>query len=284
MKRLILVLSIVSVVWACDRKGSPSTPSPVPPPAPQPAPPAELLPIYGYVDDTAFRPIAGVSVQIIDGPQAGTTTASDAGGRFSYDGTFVSPVTLRASKDGYTTATRTTLRLTDGHAYAGFSLASVTPPVAVAGSYTLTISADTACTALPEDVRTRTYRAVVIANPYSSTPGTSFNGTVAGGQFAPSANIFFVGVFGDYVNTSTLGEGPSIVEQVGPNRYVAFMGAAGLSVGSAGTSTISAPFKGTIEYCELKSAFGQYYDCSPALAAVREECTSNNSQLTMTRQ
>ena len=161
-------------------------------PAPQPAPrfTAELLPIYGYVDDTAFRPIAGVSVQIIDGPQAGTTTSSDAGGRFSYDGTFTSPGRrCGPRKDGYTTATRTTLRLTDGHAYAGFSLASVTPPVAVAGNYTLTISADTACTALPEDVRTRTYRAVVIANPYSSTPGTSFNGTVAGGQFAPSANI-----------------------------------------------------------------------------------------------
>ena len=47
------------------------------------------------------------------------------------------------------------------------------------------------------------------------------------------------------------------MEQVGPNRYIAFMGEAGLSVGSAGTSTISAPFKGTIEYCELKSAIGQ---------------------------
>jgi hypothetical protein len=55
-------------------------------------------------------------------------------------------------------------------------------------------------------------------------------------------------------------------------------------VGSAGTSTISAPFKGTIEYCELKSAIGQYDDCSPALAAVREECRSNDGQLTLTRQ
>jgi hypothetical protein len=283
MKRLILVLGIVSGVWACDRgSSSPSTPSPVPSPAPQPA---VLRPISGYVYDTAFRPVAGASVQLVDGPQAGTMTTSDASGHFSYDGTFSMPVRLQAAKDGYTTATVAAQALTDGRAYAGFQLGSVTPPVAIGGSYTLTITADSACTTLPDDVRTRTYRAAVIAATNTRAPtGTSFNGTVAGAQFAPYANLFWVGVFGDYVSTSTIGEGPSIVEQVGPNRYIAFMGEAGLSVGSASTSTISAPFKGTIEYCELKSAIGQYYDCSPELAAVREECTSNNGQLTLTRQ
>jgi hypothetical protein len=283
MKRIILILSIVCMVWACDRKGSSPIPS-SPSPAPQPGPPAQLLPIYGYVYDTAFRPVAGASVQMVDGPQAGMMTTSGADGRFSYDGTFASPVTLRASKDGYTTATQTTIQITDG-GWAYFQLASVTPPVAVAGNYTLTITADSACAALPEDVRTRTYPAVVIAGGNTRVPaGTSFAGTVTGGQFAPFANTFFGGVFGDYVTTSTIGEGPTIVEQLGPNRYVAFMGESGFSVGPAGISTITAPFKGTIEYCELNSALGQYYDCSPPAAAVREECTSNNSQLTMTRQ
>ena len=81
MKRLILVLSIVGVAWGCDGKGSsplPSSPSPVPQPTPPTAPPAEMLPIYGYVDDTAFRAIGGVIIQIVDGPQAGTMTTSDA--------------------------------------------------------------------------------------------------------------------------------------------------------------------------------------------------------------
>jgi hypothetical protein len=283
MKRLILVLGIVGGVWACDRgSSSPSTPSPVPPSAPQPA---GRRPIFGYVNDTAFRPVAGASVQLVDGPQAGTMTTSDASGHFSYDGTFSMPVTLRAAKDGYATATVPAQTTTDGRAYASFQLGSVTPPVAIGGSYTLTITADSACTTLPDDVRTRTYQAAVTAVTNTRVPaGTYFNGTVTGAQFAPYANLFWVGVFGDYVSTSTIGEGPSIVEQVGPNRYIAFMGEAGLSVGSAGTSTISAPFKGTIEYCELKSAIGQYYDCSPELAAVREECTSNNGQLTLTRQ
>ena len=87
----------------------------------------------------------------------------------------------------------------------------------------LTISADSACAALPDDVRTRTYAATVTAG-----------------------SIFWIGVFGDYLAISTAGEGPSIVEQIGPNRYVAFWGEAGVSVGP-GTSTISAPFKGVID-------------------------------------
>jgi hypothetical protein len=282
MKRVLLIVSIVSVVWACDRKGSPPIPS-SPSPAPQPTPPAPLLPIHGYVYDTAFRPVAGASVQMVDGAQAGTMTTSDADGRFSYDGTFAIPVTLRASKDGYTSATQATIAITGG-GWAYFELASVASPVAVAGNYTLTITADSACAALPEDVRTRTYQAVVTAGGNTRLPaGTSLSGTVAGGQFAPFANTFFVGVFGDYVAASTNGEGPTIVEQVGPNRYVAFLGEADFSVGSAGISTITAPFKGTIEYCGLNSALAQSYECSPSLAAVREECTSNNSQLTMTR-
>jgi hypothetical protein len=145
----------------------------------------------------------------------------------------------------HTTATVPAHVLTDGRAYAGFQLGSVTPPVAIGGSYMLTIMADSACTTLPDDVRTRTYRAAVIAATNTSAPaGTYFNGTVAGAQFAPHANLFWVGVFGDYVSTSTIGEGPSIVEQVGPNRYIAFMGEAGLSVGSAGRRRSRLPSKG----------------------------------------
>jgi hypothetical protein len=223
-------------------------------------------------------------VEVLDGPQAGMVTTSEANGNFFFEGTFATLVTLRATKDGYTVGTETAHRTTDGRAYAFFQLASLSPPVPVVGNYTLTISADSTCAALPDEERTRTYAATVTAVSNSRTPAnTRFDGAVTGGQFVPFANIFFVGVFGDYVAISTEGEGPSIVEQVGPNRYVAFYGGASVSVGPAGISTISAPFKGSIEYCELKSAIGQYYDCSPALAAVHEECTSNNGQLTLTR-
>src|SRR4029453_2423906 len=115
MKRLILVLGIVSGVWACDRgSSSPSTPSPVRPSAPQPA----VLPISGYVYDTAFRPVAGASVQLVDGPQSGRMKLVGPGGFFFYEGTFSMPVPRGATKDGYATATVPARALTDGRAYA----------------------------------------------------------------------------------------------------------------------------------------------------------------------
>jgi len=286
MKRLILVVSIVSVISACDRRTSPipSAPSPVPAPAPQPAPAPVMRTLSGYIYDTAFRPVAGARIEILDGPQAGTATTSTASGTFSYDGTFSIPVTLRGTKEGYTVGLETARALTDGRGYASFLLTSLAPPVPVAGNYTLTITADPACVAFPDDLRTRSFAATVTAGGNSRAPAnTSFTGYVTGAQFAPYANTFWIGVSGDYVAISTAGEGPSLVEQVGPNKYVAFWGEASLSVGPAGVSTISAPFKGSIEYCELKSAVGSYYDCSVALAVLRDECTLNNSQLTLTR-
>jgi hypothetical protein len=153
----------------------------------------------------------------------------------------------------------------------------------VAGAYTLTISADDSCTALPDDVRTRSYTATVTAGSGRVPANTYFNGIATGGQFAPYSNVFWIGVAGDYVAISTAGEGPSLVEQVGPNRYVAYYGTAGVTVGPSGVSTATGPFRGTIEYCELKAPIGQYYDCSPELAAVREECPSEHSQLTLSR-
>jgi hypothetical protein len=212
-------------------------------------------------------------------PAAGTETTSDARGYFSIEDQFSGLVTARATKDGYAPSVVTSRATTDRRFYVLFQLASITAPVSVAGNYTLTISADSACTALPDDARTRSYLARVTAG--SEFGRDSFSGTVTGGQFA--GNRFWIGVFGDYVTISTAGEGPSLVEQVGPNRYLAFYGDDSVSVGARDISTISAPFKGSIEYCELKSALGQYYDCSPALAAVREECTSNNNQLTLAR-
>ena len=173
---------------------------------------------------------------------------------------------MRAVKDGYAIGTSTSVLTSDGRAYVGFSLASLSPPAAVAGSYTLTITADSACASLPDDVRTRTYPATItaVADSTAVPANTRFNGTVTAGQFAPYANLFFVGVFGNDVTISTEGEGPTIVEEVGPNRYVAFYGEASATVGPDGLTAISVPFAGTIEYCELAGPIGPYYDCRVA--------------------
>lgn len=292
-RRVLVAIAVLSA--ACDGSSSsfpsPSAPSAVPtsaaPPQPPvaPVPPVSLGPrsLFGFVSDTAFRPVAGASVEVMSGPQAGLVTLSNASGGFAFEQDVASPSTVRAVKEGYTIGTGTSILTSDGRAYVGFSLASLSPPVAIAGTYTLTVTADSACRELPDDVRTRSYPAIVAASFTSSGQSTTrFDGRVTSGQFAPLANLFFVGVFGDYVTISTEGEGPSLVERVGENRYVAFYGTSGASVGPD-VSSISMPFSGTIEYCELASPIGQYYDCTGARAAVRHECPSTRHQLTLTR-
>jgi hypothetical protein len=298
MKSLMLVV-IAVLSAACDGSSSsfpsPSAPSAVPTSAASPQPPVAPVPpvppvslgprsLFGYVADTAFRPVAGASVEVMSGPHAGLVTLSNANGGFAFEQDVASPSTVRAVKEGYMIGTGTSILTNDGRAYVGFSLAALSPPVAIAGTYTLTITADSACRDLPDDVRTRSYPATVAAAFTSSGQSTTrFDGRVTSGQFAPFANLFFVGVFGDYVTISTEGEGPSLVERVGENRYVAFYGQSGASVGPDGVSSISTPFSGTIEYCELASPIGQYYDCTGERAAVRHECQSTRHQLTLTR-
>ena len=284
MKHLVLVVAIAMGSAACDGS-SPSAPSPIGGPQPPNTPPAVigLRPLFGYVSDTAFRAVADVRLEVTTGPQTGLVAQSDARGQFSFEQPVSSPSTVRAVKDGYEIGTRTSVLTSDGRAYVGFSLASLSPPAAVAGSYMLTITADSACDSLPDEVRTRTYPVTVRVAASTAPANTRFDGLLAGGRFAPFANMFFVGVFGDYVTINTQGEGPTIVEEVGANRYVAFNGGASATVGPEGLTAISVPFGGTIEYCELAAPIGQDYDCSETRAAVRHECQSSRHQLSLTR-
>jgi hypothetical protein len=228
------------------------------------------------VSDTAFRPVGGVRVEVVNGPDAGKELFSDERGFFSYTGTFPSGVSMRATKEGYLDSTSSVFpSTTSASAWVSFLLAPLAPAVDMAGNYTLTIAVDSACTGFPDEVRTRSYEARLTRRTVGNLPAnTRCDGAVSGALFAPYSNAFFFGVAGDYVTLSTEGEGPSIVEQVGPNRYMSYFGEAGASVATPGPGTLSAPFTGLIEYCELKSPIGLYHDCSDALAAVKEQCPS----------
>ena len=84
---------------ACD--GSPKnplTPQPTPPPAPAQGNGVVKSLLSGYVQDGAFRPLSGVTVQVVDGPQADASTLTDADGEFSFQGTFTAGTTLRATE------------------------------------------------------------------------------------------------------------------------------------------------------------------------------------------
>ena len=73
MKRLAVAATFALVGLTCGCGRSASTPLPMAPSpaAPAPAPPAVSLTLNGYVGDTAFRPLAGVRVEVLNGPDAG---------------------------------------------------------------------------------------------------------------------------------------------------------------------------------------------------------------------
>jgi hypothetical protein len=118
MKRLILVISIVSAVWACDRQSSssiPSAPSPSPRPAPPPTPPGVFPPgvlsaytlsgVVFEVTRTGQTPIEGVGVYCeLCGRATHSWTFTDSNGIYSFTGVWTTsgvrtPVWF--SKEGY---------------------------------------------------------------------------------------------------------------------------------------------------------------------------------------
>jgi hypothetical protein len=257
-------------------------PSPQTAPVPQPAPPPV---IRGQVADSAFRPLRGARVAAVDGPSAGTSTTTDTNGLFSLAGTFDSSTRFSAEMEGYITATGTwTQCATCAIPWLGFTLALPTPPVAVAGEYTVTFIADNACTDVPAEWRSRTYPATMAPYPQSSgrPVDTAFELTLNEGTFLGGLDTIYVGVAGDAIAMWFGGEGPYVVEEVAPNTYLGFDGAIEV-VATAPVRSITASFTGWVDYCALSAPMGQYYNCPAERALARSECQSSNHQLIVTR-
>jgi hypothetical protein len=246
--------------------------------------------ISGVVYDSGLRPIAGARVELLNGPQAGMSTTADATGGFSLMGTVDDTTQFRASKEGHVTATATILPYCDRcnpRRWVFFYLEVLDPPVAVAGDYTLTFIADSACTNLPDQLRTRRYAATVArANlnwpGYPADSDTSFKVTPTGSDFPDGLNGFYLNVAGNYINVS-LGDhtDPGVTERVADDTFYAFGGWAVISV-STPVSTISTTFQGWIDYC-VNPHMGQRYDCTPAPPVALARCQSTRHQLILTR-
>ena len=246
----------------------------------------QLQNVAGYVGDTAFRSVAGARVEVLDGPQAGTTITTGDNGQFSYTLTSAAAVTLRASKDGYIALTKTTQTSTPGgRPWVYFQLEAVAAPVNMAGDYTLTFIADEACTGVPIELRTRSFAAAIAPQANTLTrPGTSFALTPAGAQFFGGLDHFTIGVAGDYAAFMVYnGEDFGLVEQVGPRTYLGFYGEARTSIGPSPAATVSAAFDGVIDYCALTSDTGWTYNCGSSPAVAHASCQSKNHRLTLTR-
>lgn len=244
-----IFLPVLAVGLAgCVASSTPSAPSP----SVQINTPALALlsSVSGTVSDTAFRPIAGAQVEIVDGPQAGTVTTADATGRFSLSGPFDRATRFRATQKDHAGVVQVPYAYCDQDLCYGsvaFYLAAFEPPVNISGDYSLDVVVDSACAGFPDDLTTRTYTATIASTSDPSVPAnTSLNVTLTGPPFLGHYKTFRIGVVGDYLAFFLNGgESASVVEQLSGNRYFAFSGA-GATTAAAGTRSISIPFDGWI--------------------------------------
>jgi hypothetical protein len=309
----ILVIAFTYGVAGCSGSNPTSSstsvaaPSSVPEvgggPAAAPRPPSHpILPvtgITGFVLDTGYRPVAGAIVTVVDGPQAGASATADAAGQFSLSGAFEKTTRFRATKDGYVTATQTWScsvpscpdDVGSSRPWLGFYLAAHGSSVNMAGNFTLTFIADSACTAIPTELRTRSY--AVTVGP-SSRLDASFSATATGAAFLGGLSGFDVGVTGNYVDLWLHGgHDPALVEQIGPTSYLAYSGNAAASIATSPVSNVSTFFDGWIDYCVTEAPLGSRYNCGtsnstgtpiPGAAATYAHCESKNHRLILTRQ
>jgi hypothetical protein len=249
--------------------------------------------------DTGFRPLTGARIEVLDGPQRGATATADTAGQFVLSGTFDGNTRFRATKDGHVAATQVWNCSVPACAqgakpWLGFYLNPTVTPVDLGGEYTVTFIADSACSDLPAEARTRTYAATIARDSSAGPNGsasTSMTATLRGGSFLGSLDSFPVGLAGDYADFWLHGgHDPAVVEQLAPNTYLAFSGNAPATVGTR-PPKLSMLMDGWIEYCVSSSPLGKFYTCGKdgagtviaGAAITRARCDSPNHQLIWTR-
>ena len=284
----LVLLLLAGGLAGCDsdRGPAPSGPSSVPQPGPQPPPPRTVQ-LAGTVSDAAWRPLAGARVEVVDGPHAGLATTTDAIGGYRLSGTFDDTTHFRATKDGHVPATLPLPAVCDvcnPKWWIHFSLEAQTPPARIAGDYTLIFVADSACTGLPDEARTRSYQATVTASSRPGDPANSrFDVTLTGGTFVEHYNSVTIGVVGEYIKTD-IGDwghgGPGLVEQIAPHTYLTLGGEIATSV--IDPTTIAGAFVGTFERCELPSEWGSRYRCDGASVS-HARCFSKSHSFSLRR-
>jgi hypothetical protein len=284
LRGVVLLLVVAQGLVGCGGSGSPSVPSAVPLPTPQPVPQPTPIQVTGDVFDTVNRALAGARVEVLDGPQAGTSTTSDPAGAFSLTGIFDGTTRFRASKEGFVAATQP-FRLIVTSRSIFFVLDVSAGSVNIAGDYTLTFTADSACAGrLPTEVRTRTYAATIRPTSSLTRPAnTQFTAAISGAELDTYYKMISIFVAGDYIDFDLSDN--FLLEEVGPDTYLTIGGVGAASVGTSGVSTISASFHGLFDYCVTKAEpnVGNLYSCVPAEAIAHAQCASKNHRLILTR-
>ena len=294
MLKTIAAVLIIAGFAGCSGSDGPHTPT-----APTPAASitqvgalAEVpLQLRGFVTDTAYRPLGGARVEVVDGPSAGVAVVSGADGQFVLSGRFSATTQFRASKESHDTRTQSwncsvavCLGANNSQPWLGFYLSVHEPTVNIAGDYRLTFIADRACPDLPEVARSRSYGATVAALPAdgrSTLPG--FELRADGAEFVGTLRGFPIGAAGARLSLWLHARhDPAIVEHLGDNAYLAFSGTAEATVANDGIIAIATAFDGWIEHVVLASAMGKWFGPQPP-AISKATCDSSNHRIMLTR-
>jgi len=286
--RLGHVGAAIVVLTAC---GS----SPVDPSGPS-APSGAGTHLRGFVHDTVSRPVPGVLVEILDGGRAGARTTSNDAGEFAFTDGPNGAVTLRASRDGFIPITTTTAWSPNPNERTRVILKPVEPSQEILpGAYTMTLISDPSasgwfgatCAGFPPELRRRSYEATI-------APSTQFEGFQV--RFTSPTLISLPGPGFGFALTQAakfvgfeleLGFGTGPTEQLSEHRYVTVLGSAPTAEPARSTEqSLTIPFWGTFEYCQLSAPLGGYNACSQVPAAQRVEyyvCSSKQDLMVFTK-
>ncbi len=229
---LILVASVCLSVLAAGCSGTspsmsptaPTGPSVITAPTPGSNQTTSVTGIWGFVTDTAYRPLVDARVEVLDGASAGASAVVDSDGAVNLTGFFDSATRFRVTKDGYETLTQTwTCSVAqcqnNARPWLGFYVRPLAPALELAGDYTLTITAAATCSALPVESRSRSYAVTLTARTREGTSDVvGFNGRLHSPDVPELFRSFGVGVAGDYASISLRtghGDEPGLVEYPG---------------------------------------------------------------------
>ena len=249
---------LLCLASACDDR-SPAAPTPAPaqpPPAVPAAPAPSAAPqARGWITDTAFRPVSGVRIDVVDGPTAGASGTSGPDGSFYVSVPLDQEFVVRATKAGYVDAVAafTTYSTSYGIFFRGYLTISSSdaPVVFEPGAYTVTL--DFPCSEIPADLRTQTFQATVTTRP-NAPPGTNFIVVIDDERFGQfKFNGFEFGVSGSVIGVR---EEQDLWWEVPGLRYFE-----ALTVGKVATpgpaGTFSTRF--VCDYCELNAPKGNVF-------------------------
>ena len=181
LSMIVLAVGVVGCGTDGGRTFTPVSPTNVTQP-PQPSAPVVNVPLVsGTVSDTAYRPLPGATVSVVEGPGAGTSAVTDGEGRYSLAGAFGSASRFQGSKEGHESVTVPLGRFSSSRLF--FNLPRLQPPVPFLGAYSLTVIADSACTSLPPALRTRIYETAVRRLEPPPSTSTYFEVSIAGPAF-----------------------------------------------------------------------------------------------------